>query len=108
MYLVQLLLPLGGDAEALLRAVILAAVGFDQPVTLEPLQGRVHLADVQRPDLARPRLELLPQLQPVLGPLAQQREQGVPDAHGVSSQFSNILSMLQGILRRDNGPGACG
>ena len=49
----------GGDPEALLRAVVAVAVGLDQPVALQPLQRRVHLADVQRPHLAGPRLELL-------------------------------------------------
>ena len=74
----------GGDPEALLRAVIPVIVRLDQAVTLEPLQRRVDLADVERPDLTGPRLELLAQLQPVLGPLAEQRQQRVPDAHDVT------------------------
>ena len=89
--------PVGGDPEALLRAVVAGVVGLDQPVALQPLQRRVHLADVQRPDLAGPRLELLAQLKPVLGPLAEQRQQGVTDAHDlspVSTMLSSILSML--------------
>jgi len=50
------------DPEALLRAITLRVVGLDQPVTLQALQGGVDLSHVERPDLARPRLELLPQL----------------------------------------------
>ncbi len=46
-----------------------------------PLQGRVDLAHVERPHLPRARLELLPQLETVLRPLAEQGEQRVPDAH---------------------------
>ena len=56
-------------------------VGLDQAVPLEALQGGVHLPHVQRPDLAGSGLELLAQLQPVLGPLAEEGQQGVPDAH---------------------------
>ena len=36
-----------------------------------PLQGRVHLVHVQRPQLAGPRLELLTQPQTVFGSLTQ-------------------------------------
>jgi hypothetical protein len=38
------------------------------------LEGRVDLPDVQRPDLARPRLELVLEPQAVLRSLAQQGE----------------------------------
>ena len=59
-------------------------VGLDEAVPLEALQGRVHLPDVERPHLAGAGLELLPQLQPVLGTLAEQGQQGVPDAHDLA------------------------
>ena len=59
-----------GDVEALLRALLVRVLGLDQAVTLEALEGRVDLPDVEWPDLAGPGLELLPQLEPVLGPLA--------------------------------------
>ena len=62
----QLGRPVLGDPEALLRPLVRVVVGLDQPVALQPLQGLVHLAHVQRPHLAGPRLELLAQLQPVL------------------------------------------
>ncbi len=51
-----------GDPERLLRASVGGVVGFRQSVTLEPLQGRVHLADVEWPDLPRTSLELLAEL----------------------------------------------
>ena len=86
--------PSCGDAEALLGAVLgLGLVGLDEPVALEALQRRVHLAHVERPDVAGSRLELLAQLQAVLGPLAQQRQQGVPDTHG-RIIFRSILRIL--------------
>src|SRR5262249_46945266 len=45
-----------GDAEALLLLRPLAiGVARDGPIPLEPLQCRVHLADIQRPHLAGPR-----------------------------------------------------
>ena len=78
----QLLGAGGGDPVSLLRALALAVVGLDEPVALEALQRRVDLADVQRPDLARPRLELVLQPQAVLRPLAEQGQEGVGDAHG--------------------------
>ena len=89
----QLLGTRRGDPEALLRAVLAVTVGLDQPVPLEALQRGVDLAHVQRPDLTGPRLELLPQLQPVLGPLTEQREQGMPDAH-VITLSSSILGIV--------------
>src|SRR6185369_12177114 len=84
------------DAEALLRTGFAVIVGLDEPVALQPLQGRVHLADVERPDLARPRLELRPQLKTVLGAFAQQRQQRVADAHGVI-QLDIMLGMILSI-----------
>ena len=83
----------------------LAVVGLDEPVALEALERRVHLPDVQRPHLAGPRLELLAQLQPVLRPLAQQREQGVADAHrGCSGVYipGSIRSILAPATRASN------
>jgi len=50
-------------------------------VSLKPLQRRVNLADVERPDLAGVRLELLAKLKPVLRTIAEQRQQRVPNAH---------------------------
>ena len=73
--------PAAGDAKSLLGAVVPGVVGLDESVTLEALERRVHLAHVQRPHLAGARLELLPQLEPVLRSLAEQRQQRVPDAH---------------------------
>ncbi len=89
----QLRLTLLGDVEALLRAVVGRVVGFDEPVPLEALQGRVHLPDVERPHLAGPGLELLSQLKAVLRALTQQRQQGVPNTHQVLRLLS-ILSIL--------------
>src|SRR5439155_19630630 len=62
------------------------------------LQGRVDLSDVEGPHLARPSLELLSELQAVLRPLAQQRQQGMSDAHShhpLSLIPSSILSILR-------------
>ena len=67
-------------------------VGLDQPVALEALQRRVHLADVERPHLAGAGLELLAQLQAVLRSLAQQGQQRVADAHR-TFELSIILGM---------------
>ena len=64
-----------------LRTLLVDVIGLDELVPLEPLQRRVHLADVERPDLAGPGLELLAELQPVLRSLAQQRQQCVSNAH---------------------------
>ncbi len=89
----QLILACGRDPVALVLAVLAGAVGLDEPVTLKPLQGRVHLADVERPDLAGPGLELLAQLEAVLRALAEQRQQRVRDAHRVP-RFSIILGIV--------------
>ena len=91
----QFFRPGRGDPEALLRAVLAVTVGLDQPVALQPLQRGVDLAHVQRPDLPGSRLELLAQLKAVLGSLAEQREQRVPDAH-VTMITSSILGILLG------------
>ena len=89
----QFVRTLRGDVEPLLGTVLVGVVGLDQAVTLEALQGRVHLPDVQRPDLTGPGLEFLPELQPVLRTLAQKGQQGVADAHERSFR-SSILSIL--------------
>ena len=80
----ELLGPRRGQREDALRAGAVV-VGVDEPVALEPLQGRVDLPDVERPHLAGAVLELLAELQPVLRSLAEQGEEGVADAHGRSA-----------------------
>ena len=107
----QRLLAAGRDPEPLLRPVLAGAVGLGQPVALQPAQRLVHLADVQRPHLAGPGLELLAQLQPVLRPLRQQRQQHVRDAHDFT--MPDIMSsIILGILTPGNAgfaqPDACG
>ena len=67
------------------------SVGGDEPVALQALQGRIDLADVERPDFARTRLELALQPQPVLRLLPQEGEESMGDAH-VLLQV-NILGM---------------
>ena len=95
--------PVLGDVEALLGALVGGVVGLHQPVALEALERRVHLPDVERPHLAGAGLELLAQLQAVLGTLAEQGQQGVTDAH--TSPFrSSILSILRRRRRRCKGP----
>ena len=79
--LAQLALPGRRDPVLLPRPLALSVVGLDEPVPFEALERRIDLPDVQRPDLARPSLELVLQPQAVLRPLAQQRKQGVWDAH---------------------------
>src|SRR5208283_1337324 len=67
--------------------------------SLQPLQRRVDLADVERPHLAGTGFELLAQLEPVLGPLAEQGEQGMPDTHRCSFfgiMRRTILSIITG------------
>src|SRR5262249_38683289 len=93
----QLLLAFGGDPEPLLRALPAGPVGLHEPVTLQPLQRRVHLTHVQPPDLARAGLEPPAPLPAVPGHLAQQREHRVADAHDLfilEIMLSSILSML--------------
>jgi hypothetical protein len=81
----------GGDPVALLRPLAVP-VALDEPVTLEPLQRRIDLADVERPDLARPRLELVLQAQAVLRLLAEQGKKRMGNAH-VGLLKASILSM---------------
>ena len=88
----QLAVTGGRDPVALLRSLAFAVVGLDEPVPLEALERRVHLADVERPDLARPRLELVLQPQAVLRPLAEQGKERMGDAHGRFRSIA-ILSM---------------
>ena len=83
--------------EGLLRAVLAGVVGLDEPVALEPLERRVHLAGVQRPHLAGAGLELLAQLQPVLGSLAQQGQQRMADRHAL------FLGIILGMLLHKQG-----
>ena len=47
------------DPEPLLAFVGLAVGRLDETVALKALEGCVHLADVQRPDLAGARFKLL-------------------------------------------------
>src|SRR4029453_17943740 len=89
----------GGDPVPLLGALAFLVVGLDESVPLEALERGVDLPDVERPDLARPRLELVLQPQAVLRPLAQQCEQGVGDAHE-RLHDANIPSSILRIHRR--------
>src|SRR4029079_1829110 len=73
--------PRGRDPKVLLRTGGVAPVGLDERISLEPLEGRIYLADVERPDVAVSGFELVAELEPVLRPLAQQGEQGVTHAH---------------------------
>ena len=63
---VALPLELDGVAVRIARTI-----GFDEPVSLEPLQRGIDLANIQWPDFARPRLELLAQLKAILWTLAE-------------------------------------
>src|SRR5690606_33555885 len=60
-------------------------VHLDTAVALEAVERRVHLADVERPGLARRVLERGLQLEPVGGTLAEQGEE--------SGAYAHILSM---------------
>ena len=90
----QLAIAVGRDPVPLLRSLAFPVVGLDETVPLEALEGRVHLPDVERPYLARPRLELVLQPQAVLRPFAQEGKEGVGDAHdwlhvvGILSQYT--------------------
>ena len=95
---VQLGTPGRGDRKPLLRPRLALVVGLHQPVALEALQGDVHLPHIQRPHLAGPLLELLLQPQAVLRPLAEQGQQGMPDAHRPSQTLIITISILV-ILR---------
>ena len=94
----------GGDPVALLRSLP-PIVGLDETVPLEALQRRVHLPDVERPHLARPRLELVLQPQTVLRPLAQQGEHRMRDAHDRLSDVC-ILGSILSMQACANGRGA--
>src|SRR5262249_55916961 len=59
--------------------------------------------DVERPHLAGACLELLAQLQAVLRALAQQRQQRMPDAHGVT-RLNIMLGSIPSIKPRCPGP----
>ena len=50
--------------------------------------------DVERPHLAGAGLELLAQLQPVLGALAEQGQQGVADAHSFTGPWTLSVTYL--------------
>src|SRR5262249_5748038 len=87
----------GSSDLVLLAGPLPLAVGLDQPVALETLEGRVDLADVQRPDVAGPGFELVLQALAVLRALAEEGEECVRDAHCawlVVVILSNILSMV--------------
>src|SRR5690606_21589684 len=104
--LVELLPADGGDVVPALLGRRRAAVRLDQTVALQPLQGGVDLADVEGPQFARPLLELLAQLQPVLGSLAQQRQQCVSHAHASRSSWT-ILGIIPSMVagpRRSGAP----
>ena len=94
----QLALARGRDPVALPRSLALPVVGLDESVPLEPLEGRVDLPDVERPDLAGPGLELVVQPQAVLRPVTQKRKEGVGDAHGWLQRM-NILGTILSIDR---------
>ena len=92
----QLAVACRGDPISLPRPLAFPVAGLDESVPLEALESRVDLPDVERPDLARPSLELALQPQAVLRPLAEQGEKGMRNAHGLLSSvviLSTILSM---------------
>ena len=93
------------DAVSLLRSLGFSVVGLDEPVTFEALERRVDLPDVEWPHLARPRLELALEAQAVLRAFAEEREQGIGDAHE-QLQALYILSSIPGIPseRKRHGP----
>ena len=91
---VQLGTPGRGDRKSLLRPCLALVAGLHQPVALKALQGDVHLPHIQRPHLAGPLLELLLQTQAVLRPLAEQGQQGMPDAHRPSQTLIITVSII--------------
>ena len=104
--------PDGGDGVALLPVGLVA---HHQAVALQPVEGRVHLPDVERPGLARRRLEGGLQLVPVARPLVQQGQQalshrhgyrvcilGMPPSRSVSAQHRPPV--VGGHRSRDSGP----
>ena len=66
----EFLLARGGDPEPLLRPLGVPGVRLDEPIPLKALKGRVHLADVEGPDVTGLLLELLPELVAILRSLA--------------------------------------
>ena len=86
----------GRDPVALPRSLAFPVVGLDEPVAFEALQRRVDLPDVERPDLARPRLEFVLEPQAVLRPVREQRKEGVRDAHEPLA-LNNIRSTILSI-----------
>ena len=92
----QLAVAGGGDPVPLPRSFAFPVVGLDEPVPLEALEGGVDLPDVERPDLARPGLELVLEPQAVLRPFAQEREESVWDAQE-RLQRAIILRTILGI-----------
>ena len=95
----------GRDPVALARPLAFLVVGLDESVPLEPLECRIDLPDVQRPDLARPRLELVLQPQAVLRALGEQREEGVRDAQSWSPRIAIPSSILSIETPRKSRPG---
>ncbi len=69
------------EAVAVLPAALRGVVGLDELVSLEALEGRVHLAGVQWPHLAGAGLEFLSELKAVLWTLAEQGQQRMSDHH---------------------------
>src|SRR4029079_6496967 len=105
----QLTLAGGRDPIPLLRSLALSG-GFDEPVPLEPLERRVDLPDVQRPHIARSRLEFALQPQSVLRPLSQQSKECMGNAHeedavvDILSIYTRYRDAGQALLR-DGGAG---
>src|SRR4029079_13217475 len=92
------------DPIPLLRSLALSG-GFDEPVPLEPLERRVDLPDVQRPHIARSRLEFALQPQSVLRPLSQQGKECIGNAHeedavvDILSIYTRYRDAGQALLR---------
>ena len=99
----QLALARGRDPVALARTLARPVVGLDESVAFKALQRRVHLPDIQRPDLAGPRLELVLQPQSVRRPFTQQGQQGVGHAHEWLHS-AVILSIYTGYNRNRASP----
>src|ERR1019366_6636549 len=89
----QLGLAVRRDPEGLLGTLLGRVLGLDVPGVLEALERRVHLTDVERPDVAGTRLELLAQLKAIFGAFAQERQQGVPDAHVRTLRTSSVRTI---------------
>ena len=96
---VQFALAARGDPEPLLGAIHL--VGDDAAVLLQPVERRIDLADVERPDIAGLGLELLPQLQSILRAFAEQRQQRVSNAHGHFCPSVTIPRTIHSIIAKE-------